>query len=388
VTRSVPGIVRRFPSLRAAESRNRSSRPSFRLLLFACLLVVWATGSSSDPARAEEPQNTAPVERSEEPLFSLDSPIGPIEYNLGRGLRFGRTGLNIGGFATFEIEKERAENGVFAVDGINFLVLFEPIQPLRLFMEIEVGNLFEVDVHTGISESSPTANFQRLFGEISLNDAFHVRIGKFQTPVGRWNLVPAEPFVWTSTEPNLIEAFDEHTTGAMLHGSLFPTKGSLEYWLYGQFAPFDPEEDEEPADRNVGGRLEYSSDLEMWSVGSSLLAAQLEDRWGYLAGLDGEFRYGPFELTSEFVYNWGDLENPFRWDIYLQGVLEVLPNLYLVGRYEHSAGLGPNPDLNLGDVGLTWLPLPPLNLKATYRFSDERAEDVFEGFKASITVLF
>lgn|GEM_PF-1879234 len=384
----MPDILRRFAGRSAAKTRGLPSRPSFPPVLLAILLVLSGTATNVDSARAKEPQNTLPVERSEEPLFSLDSPIGPIEYQLGRGLRFGRTGLNIGGFATLEIEKERNENSRFSVEGINFLVLLQPIQPLRIFMELEVGKLYSVDMHTGAAESDATLNFQRLFGEIGLNDAFNVRLGKFQTPVGRWNLAPAEPFVWTATDPHILESFDEHTTGGVVHGSVFPSTGSFNYWLFGQVAAFDPEDDEEPVDHTAGGRLEYSADLGTWSVGSSLLASQLDQQWGYLAGLDGQFNYGPFELTSEFVYLWGDLEDPFRWDIYIQGVMEVLPNLYLVGRYEHTGGLAREPSLNLGDVGLTWRPVPFLDFKGTYRFSDERSDDVFEGFKASFTVLF
>ena len=384
----MPGILRRSASACGSKFHGVPSSPSGRPILFAFLLVILGAASSVNPARAQDPPNTVPIERSDEALFSIDSPIGPIEYQLGRGLRFGWTGLNIGGFTTFEIEKERNQNGEFSVEGINFLVLFQPIQPLRVFMELEVGDLFTVDMRTGVTESDPTLNFQRLFLEIGLNDAFNVRLGKFLTPVGRWNLAPAEPFVWTATDPHILESFDEHTTGGTVRGSLFPSKGNLSYWLYGQFAALDPEEDEEPSDHNVGGRLEYSAELGSWSVGSSLLASEREDRWGYLAGLDGQFNYGPFELTSEFVYLWGDLEDPFRWDIYIQGVLEVLPHLFLVGRYEHSGGLGDTPSLNLGDVGLTWRPLPFLDFKGTYRFSDEHSEDVFEGFKASFTVLF
>jgi len=341
-----------------------------------------------DPARAQGPAYGLPGQPSADALFSLDSPIGPIEYQLGRGMRFGWTGLNLGAFTTFEIEKPRNENGVFAVEGVNILTLWQPVPEIRFFMELEIGDLYEVDMKTGVGESDPTVNFQRLFGEYSLNDAFNFRLGKFQTPIGRWNLVPAEPFTWTATDPLIVEGFDEHTMGPMLHGSFFPTQGSLSYWIYGQLDSFDEEEDETPADHSAGGRFEYNADLGIWSVGGTFLASERDKRWGYTAGLDGQFRWGPIELTSEFVYLWGNLEDPFRWDIYLQGVLEVLPKLYLVGRYEHSGAIGPNPSLNLGDIGLTWRPVPYLNLKATYRFSDKRSEEVFEGFKASFSVLF
>jgi hypothetical protein len=339
-------------------------------------------------ARAADNQGTAPAEPPEEALVSIDTPVGPIEYRPARGLRVGRTGLNIGGFKTYEIEKEKGEDWTFAIDGINFLVLFEPIPPLRAFVELEVGNLIDVNLNTGEHESNPRANFQRLYGEISLLDPVSVRIGKFQTPIGRWNLAPAEPFTPTTIEPVLLESFDEHQTGLMLHGSFFPGSGALRYWLYGQVDAFDPEPDEEPADNSLGWRLEYSASQDTWSIGTSFLAARRAGTWGYLAGLDGHWRRGPFELSSEFIHTWGDLEDPLRWDIFVQGSLEVLPNLFLVGRYEHSESNEALPNLEIGDVGILWTPRPYLNFKATYRFTDRPHEDAPEGFKASFSVIF
>jgi hypothetical protein len=386
VSRRVPGILRRIRDTRGWKSRTTAARASFAPLLLAAGILALSAGVGT--ARAQEPAHAAPDEPSADALFSLDSPIGPIEYQLGRGMRFGWTGLNLGAFTTFEIEKVPDENGVFSVDSVNILTLWQPVQEIRFFMELEIGGLYEVDMKTGVDNTLPTVNFQRLYGEYGLNDALNFRLGKSQTPVGRWNLVPAEPFTWTATDPLIVEGFDEHSTGPMLHGSFFPSKGVLSYWLYSQLAAFDEEGDELPADHNVGGRLEYSADLDTWSLGSSFLASKLGNRWGYTAGLDGQLVWGPLELTTEFIYLWGDLENPFRWDIYLQGVLEVLPKLYLVGRYEHAGAIGSIPALNLGDIGLNWRPVPYLTLKATYRFADEPSEEGVEGFKASFSVVF
>jgi hypothetical protein len=364
------------------------ARGAARAVPFGILLAVVCVGWDVGGARADDTQGTAPIEPPEEALFSIDSPIGPIEYRPARGLRVGRTGLNIGGFKTYEIEKEKGDDWTFAIDGINFLVLFQPVPPLRAFFELEVGDLIDVNLNTGDYESNPTANFQRLYGEFSAHDALNVRYGKFQTPIGRWNLVPAEPFTPTTIEPVLLESFDEHQTGPMLHGSFFPGSGTLRYWLYGQVEAFDPEPDEEPSDSSVGWRLEYSASQDTWSIGSSFLAAKLAGTWGYLGGLDARWRRGPFELSSEFIHTWGRLDNPLRWDVFLQGSLEVLPNLFLVGRYEHSEPTESLPNLEIGDVGISWTPRPYLVFKATYRFTDRLSEDVPEGFKASFSLVF
>ncbi len=358
-------------------------------MLLACL------GGTSD-ARA---QAAIPIDvdlPSDEAVFTVDSPVGPIEYFAGRGMRFGRTGLRIGGFSTVEIEREEGESGEIALDSLNFLISYQPIDRLRIFSEIEVDGLLRVRTDDGEVESDPDANFERLYADWSQNDALNLRVGKFQTPIGRWNLVPAEPFTWMATDPVQIDrAFDEHQTGLALFGSFYPGGKQLKYWVYGQvFDPLDPSDDPEPADRSVGGRLEFGDELAGWSVGSSFLASEVDRRWSYLGGLDAEWRRGNLELTSELVIGGGDVPERDLWGVYVQaayglrGLHPVLRKLYAVGRYEYFDPTDSGDDSNIGDLGLTWVPKSYLIFKAGYRFTDRETEDVRRGFFGSFSVLF
>jgi hypothetical protein len=214
--------------------------------------------------------------------------------------------------------------------------------------------------------------------------------------VGRWNLVPAEPFVWTSSEPVLVErAFDEHQTGAALFGAFHRGSHTVGYSLYGQFVdPLDPDTDSEHADRSVGGRLELGGPLEDWSVGTSLLLSELKDDWNTLGGLDAVARFGPLELTTEFAAVSNGIPERSLWGVYLQGVYDLgsvsrtLRDFYFVARFEHFDPRGASEDANLWDLGITWIPVDYLNLKAGYRLSDRQTEDVRDGLTASFSVLF
>jgi hypothetical protein len=368
--------------------------------LFACALfalVFLAREASAQAQQPSDPQQTLdPVQPwlGEDPLFSINSPIGAIEYRAGRGLHFGRTGLNIGGFTTLEFEREEGEPGEVAIDGINFLVLLQPIDWARAFAEIEIDNLLTWQTDQSSVESDPGVVIERLFGDLILGDPLTARFGKFQTPVGRWNLVAAEPFTWSATEPIALEtAFDEHTTGAALHGSMFPEAGALSYWLYGQVVdPLDPSDSPDPLDRSVGARLQFDRSVGQWSVGTSFLASELNGKWSYLGGLDAQWLIGPLELMGEFTIQRGEIEDRDLWDVWVQGVCEVvpeyLPNVYLVGRYEHFHRPGPANDANIGDLGVTWIPLPFLRFKATYRLSDRETDDVARGVKVTFSVVF
>lgn len=359
------------------------------LLVLACIAVP----GTSAHAQHADPRDLGP---SQEPLFSLDSPLGSIDYVAGRGLHLGSTGLTVGGFTTVELNRDAGGPAFLDLDGVNFLVLWEPVDFFTAFAELEVGDLFSLNLDDGHVASDVSFQAERLYGDLSWNDALNGRLGKFQTPVGIWNLVPAEPFTWTATDPVLVEtAFDEHQTGGALYGTFYPGSQTLEYWIYGQFFdPLDPSDSPAPANHGVGGRLRYAGELDDWAVGASYLSSQRDGRWNYLGGLDAFWKVGRVELQSEFAIVRGAIPDRNQWDVYVQGVYNLgdasrfLRTLNLVARYEHFAPRGWSQTSNLWDLGAAWLPEHFLILKAGYRFADQQSDEVHRGFFASFSVLF
>lgn len=351
-----------------------------------CIGIATALVSGiARPAAAEETHDAA--ESHEQ---ASRSPIGEITYRPARGLRLGDTGLNIGGFTTLEVDREAGEPAEVALDSVNFLVLYEPIDRFRVFAELEIGDLLEHEAQ-GPTRSDPVFDVERLYGELSLNDALEFRFGKYQTPIGRWNQVPAEPFVWTALDPVGLEtAFDEHQTGLAVRGSIFRGARRIDYMLHGQVVdPLDPGNTPPPANRSVGGRFVHSwvdADL---SLGTSYLATERSGRWSHLAGLDLEWRRGRVELLGEALYQAGDLAEREIVDAWLQTRLEVWPGISLVGRYEYFDRVDvPDTRSHVGDVGIVWQPVPWLVIKGTHRFASEQSDDVRRGFASSIAVVF
>jgi hypothetical protein len=74
--------------------------------------------------------------------------------------------------------------------------------------------------------------------------------------------------------------------------------------------------------------------------------------------------------------------------VYLQGVFEVVPTLYAVGRYEHFDPSGWDDDSNVFDLGAAWIPVPWVHFRASYRLTDEQTDEIRRGVSASISVVF
>ncbi|RMD85649.1 MAG: hypothetical protein D6815_01435, partial [Candidatus Dadabacteria bacterium] len=162
---------------------------------------------------------------------SLESHSGGI---MSRRFRIGSAAVNLGGFLVAEVARPEGDSSELAVDNLNFLSWIEATPKLRLFSEIEINKLLLATDDGRSIASDPGIDVNRLFGEFDVNDQLRIRVGKFLTPIGRWNPVLADPFVWTTSEPGVAElAFDDTTTGAMVSGTLFLSSGALRYSVYG-----------------------------------------------------------------------------------------------------------------------------------------------------------
>ncbi|NOT58410.1 MAG: hypothetical protein HOP18_27760 [Deltaproteobacteria bacterium] len=361
---------------------------SLIVLLMHSLMVF----ASSAAWAASENQTPFSIGRPElEETFGADTPLGRFSYQAGQGLRVGRTGLTIGGFTTAEVE--HLENGERrgGIEELNFLISYDPLPFAHLFAELGVGSLAEVGRGRRGIHSNPALEVERLYLDLGTRDALRLRVGKFQTPVGRWNLTPREPHLWTTSEPLIVEeVFDDTTTGAMLHGSVFPQGGALSYSLYGAFLPpLDAQSDEHPVRRSAGAHLEWAS-LRGWTLGASYFASQRRNgEWNHLGGADLLwFPHQRVELSGELLFGEGSIEDGATWGLYTQGVVETLPTLFLVGRYEHVRPPGGGRDINLFDLGFAWVPVPYFRFKADYLIADHRHELAAPGLRVSFSLLF
>jgi hypothetical protein len=331
----------------------------------------------------------AGTERAEAPVVSIASPVGELSYTPGRGARLGDTGLTLGGYSNLNVTRNEGGPALLSLDDVSLFVGWDPTPRFHLFSELEFEDLVEVDDHGRGGTNGWTFTAERLYGDLLVSDSLVFRLGKFLTPVGRWNVIHAQPLVWTTSRPLATTLpFDPHTTGAMLSGTVAGRAGTVDYTAFGQFTnALDPAPEPQLQDRAGGARLEYTAPAG-WSVGGTYLAFTRSSVWHHLGGLDTLWRRGRFEVQGEFTYEeQAAATSGTQWGLYVQPVIELLPRTFLVTRYEHyDQSFGGA--VNIGVAGLAWRPLPYLVLKAEYLFADHPAAESSPGFKSSVAILF
>jgi hypothetical protein len=352
------------------------------------------------------------------PLVLLVVPVqaaGPLlptwQYTLGRGLTVGNTGLNIGGFASVEYEDLRDEPQRFSLSTFSILISWDLWSRVRLFSELEFEDPAIVQEGRRFGSRGDSFEIQRLYADVFASDALSLRVGKFLTPVGRWNEIHAAPLVWTTSRPSVtFRSFAEDTTGGMLRGTLTPFGHDLEYSLYAAFLDeLDPDEEEGTSEfeKEVGFQVRYylgsvalgasylhflqEEEIEQEFVGEEEVEEEEIERTSRdnLLGLDFFWSRNRYELSGEFTYRFGDKgTDNVEWGLFLQGVAPLTRRLYGIGRYEFFDPAGPVPGAHLWVMAVAFRPIPPLIVKAEYSVAYNNFADVPAGFATSIAILF
>ncbi len=330
-------------------------------------------------------------------------------YQLGQGLYFPQQGLRVGGYADFHYF------------GLDNYAKSSSIDDLSLILTKDIGSrwkfLSETDLSesltftgNGVSTSEAYLEIERLYADYYASSAATFRFGKFLTPVGQWNLIHADPLVWTITRPlSTSAAFSRNATGAMIYGTRTIAQDDLDYTLYvddtqafgwvndadtaygsyGAAGAINPLTNE--FERAAGGQTHIHLHDNQLSLGASFVSYELKNpRQKYrLGGLDFDWMGPHIELSGEGVYRTADRpQTPSEYGGYLQAVVTLPHQLFLVGRYEHFRNSTPNVIDNIWTIGINYRPVPGLVLRM------ERADDSHDysgmpsGWFASVSVLF
>jgi hypothetical protein len=255
--------------------------------------VLWAAGLAQAMPAARAQVAPPPAD-----------PAPAAAYEFGRGLRLGDSGFTLGGYATLEYRHEQGVREQFKSGHASAFVWWEGLERVKVFAEIDALNVVSHQ-HRDDYDDARRISLERLYGDYSFSDALTVRLGKFLTPIGRWNLIHAEPLVWTTSSPWITQTvFPRNVTGAAASGqwhgggqtvayTVFASNGSE--WRADRWAdPFSHV-------RGLRLSLPVAPDL---VLGLSLANYELDSYRGEsrrLRGLDIHWSHRRYEVSAEWL---------------------------------------------------------------------------------------
>lgn len=335
---------------------------------------------------------TAAAQSGDPPPIGQD-PLAQ-HYSLGKGLRLGDSGFTLGGYGEAGYrDPGGADNWDVSVDALSLFLWWDGGGRWRFFSETELADGLRW-TDRGVATRDAEVVSERFYVDYAWRDELKFRLGKFLTPVGRWNLIHAAPLTWTSSRPLITEAtFPTNATGAMVYGVLPWTSEGIEYSLYASagdelFPADDLDTFREAVGARVSGHLLPSLQIgASWASFEQQSDSELRKQ---LWGADFFWSWHRFELSGEFAFRAVNGRNDQRDEQghYVQAVIPLTQTLYAVGRYEGFHQSGASRDLNLYLGGLAWRPTPALVFKAEYSNATDNEADLPDGWRASFAVLF
>ena len=324
--------------------------------------------------------------------YELTPPNPDWEYHLGQGLRLGDSGLTLGGYGSVRYENLRDHSLQLTVSALSLFVSWDTGMRVRFFSELELEDLTVAREERSFDSRNNAFEVERLYADVYLFDEATLRLGKFLTPVGRWNLIHADPLVWTTSRPLITsQSFAVDTTGGMLYGNVYPFGRDLDYSLFLEATgDLDSDDHEGPFSEAVG--IHLATHLGPTELGFSYVNFERErerrEREN-LFGLDFFWTRQRLELTGEFLYRVGTgAPNSNEWGLFAQATVPLSMRLFAIGRYEFFNPRELFPGVHLWVAALAFRLLPPLILRAEYSFARDNVANVPEGFATSVALLF
>lgn len=326
-------------------------------------------------------------------IAQVSSDATPSDYRPGQGWTVPGTNISIGGYAAVDYRNLTGSPASLAIDNLSLLLHWEGEGRLRLFAEVSVENPLVYESGSGQLKGQSYAALERVYGDYLYSDAIKLRVGKFLTPIGRWNVIHADPLVWTTSRPLITErAFPTNATGAMVYGTVAVAGRQFDYSVYGSIgSEWRPNPRLDPFSEAYGAHVATSVSTRS-ELGLSLVSFEQRSSVGEhrkLVGLDYSWSRERVELSAEAAYRFSDAGSRFdEKGLFVQGVIPLSRHWYAVARYEFYDPAGSAPDISLRLLGLAYKPAPWLVMKLEARDGVHLSAFAPAGVQASVSVLY
>lgn len=308
------------------------------------------------------------------------------EYTLGEGLKVPDIPLYIGGYVSTDYTyfNEQKHNR-YSIDDIAFLA-YGGVNKLSYLAEFEYKEFYVKEWGAkDVKEEHTELLVERLFMTYHIDENYQAEFGKFNSPIGFWNLTPINVLRDTSSSPHSsMLLFPKYTTGANLEYRYFLDYELKINLLLQENNDLDDKYNNFDIDSLYGFGLEYVKDDFHIRVDGGYFHSKLP----LLQYQDISYAMISFKIDKEKYQIMGEFGTQFFRDKmivphagYLQGVYRlsekhaVISRLESYKKYELFGTREYSTQDAIAIFGYTYRPLYPIALKAEYQFHSQEDQD-------------
>lgn len=292
------------------------------------------------------------------------------EYELGEGYQVGELPIYLGGYFSVDYRKQDEEDR-YRVDDIAFMS-YGGNNTLSYMVELEFKE-FYVETHDNDgkrTERDHKLYIERLYLDYTLNDTMKLRLGKFNSPVGYWNLMPINVLRETTSSPISTEIiYPRYTTGVdFSYRSFNENEIALDLILQDN-TPIDDEYNNYDVDKHYGIGLSYGDGSYELKVNGGYFSKRDHHRGvdDFVYGLlSAKYEQEMYQILAE-VGMQESKDHDKNYAAYLQGLYRFTPKHIGVLRLESYKDDLLDSNDNIAIFGYTYRPLFPVALKLEYQ---------------------
>ena len=308
-------------------------------------------------------------------------------------------GFGGGGYTSMDLHVPRTEPTRLNWNELSMIVTWDQNSRIKFFGEIDLENPASYTHGQGLDFRDAYINPERLYFDLNINENANLRLGRFLTPLGRWNQLHASPLVWTASRPlATTELFPSFTSGVQLFGNLPFQERSLDYQLYSATMNAQPESRGETEYKDAhGARIALNNvfnftdeNAGLNTIGLNYSSYREEQSGGpkyRLLGVDFLLEFNRWELSGEAYTRKAEHGRTGGSGSYLQSAFFIKNDWYWITRLE-SLHQPAAPNAERWVLGITKRLKPNQLLKFEVVGGNGEYDDVPRGFATSFAMMY
>lgn len=298
-------------------------------------------------------------------------------------------GFSLGGYGGAKINLHPGGDTDAAVHEFSLFLSWEGDSRWRFFSELELEKPLYWQSSSSFTVTDSKLNLERVYLDYNVSEALNLRVGRFFNPVGRWNLIHADPLVWTTTRPlATTRLFPQSTNGFMAFGSKSINSRTVDYSIYVEALK------NEEKDRNLG-EAEGTKGIHLALSGHNTFGISLleftehtpADTYYRLLGLDFQTKINSLELSTEAFQRYLSNGDNGGSGGYIQAVAPIVGHWFAVARLD-TIQIPKEDNTSRWLLGAAWKRTPNQVFKIEYVGGTNELPESPKGLIASYTILF
>ena len=307
-------------------------------------------------------------------------------YKIGNGIKIKGLPIYIGGYITADYISQNNNYNSLRLDDVA-LITYGEYKRFSYLSELEIkeGYIKEWG-KTELYNTSKRVNIERLYFDYDYSDTMEFRIGKFNTPIGYWNLTPISVLRDSASNPHLVYIlYPRYSTGLQISYEDHLNDGNSYTLMIQNNSDLDDNYNNIFVKAHTILGVEHIGDDISYKANIGHFRTLSNDNFYYflLAALYEQERY---EISAEY----GARKSSSKWIIpytlYIQGVYHLAPKHDLISRFEsYKIKDSILRHDEIGVLGYTYRPIYPITYKVEYQLHSYSKESLF---KLSFSILF